>query len=106
MQCLQEGGCGEGKALPRVRGGERGRWESRSEDFLLLGVSLSLSCRHWGRESCQVHVLMKLFGSESKVQNVGNKIFTIIGLYLVLEIACYVSQFQIMPYLFEIAFRR
>ena len=42
VQCLQEGGCGEGKALPRVRGGERGRWESRSEDFLLLGVSLSL----------------------------------------------------------------
>ena len=42
VQCLQEGGCGEGKALPRVRGGERGRWESRSEDFLLLPVSLSL----------------------------------------------------------------
>ena len=42
VQCLQEGGCGEGKALPRVRGGERGRWESHSEDFLLLPVSLSL----------------------------------------------------------------
>ena len=49
---------------------------------------------------------MKLFDAESNFQNLRNKRFKIIGLYLVLEIACYVSQFQIMPYLFEIAFRR
>ena len=96
---------------------EKGRhflvWEAEREVDGSLAVktsssslSLSLSCRHWGRESCQVQVLMKLFDAESNFQNLRNKRLTIIGLYLVLEIACYVSQFQIMPYLFEIAFRR